>query len=170
MIVFFGFSLKANSAEAEGRFELALGPSIIEEGDDRMRPGLASHLGIGKEYFLRFYSWGRKFGPVKETSYLLVGAKNFPVFSTTWAFAHFGIAGLSEKTEISFSDDTTQNDAEINTNLGGVAGVHIRIEAVAPILLQFSWDSHIFLAGPNGAIFLANSRKQTISLGLGLRL
>ena len=135
-----------------------------------MRPGIATHLGIGREYFLRFYSWGRKFGPVQEKTYMLAAARNFPMFSTKWAFAHFGIVALSEKTEIIFTDDTTQNDAETNTNLGGLAGLHLKVEAVAPILLHFSWDSHIFLAGPNGALFLANSRKQTISIAVGIRL
>ena len=170
MILILMGSIKVESVFAEDLFELGAGPAIIEEGDDRMRPGIATHLGVGKDYFFRFYSWGRKFGPVKETSYMLAAARKFPVFSSTWAFAHFGVAALSEKTEIKFSDDTTQNDTENNTNIGGVAGLHLTVDAISPILLQFSWDSHLYLAGPNGAIFLANSRKQTISLVLGLRL
>lgn len=150
-------------------FEIGAGPAVIEEGDDRFRPGAMAHIGFGHNVFGRFYGYGRKFGPVTERTWMVSLQKGFPMFGVSWIHLTLGATIMDEYTELKYSDGEG-NTSSHSYNLGFIGGVHFPIPAVSPIYFELGWDSHLFLAGPNGGLFLATGRKQAFSVGLGVRL
>ena len=162
----------AHSADKNGErkgIEVGAGPVAIDEGDDRLRPGAMAHIGFGNNLFGRFHGYGRKFGPVMERTWMLSLQKGFPMFGVNWIQMTLGGTLMDEYTELKYADGEGNTSAH-SYNLGFVGGVHFPILAVSPIYLELGWDSHLFLAGPNGGLLLATGRKQIFSLGLGVRL
>lgn len=158
-------------------WEVAAGAAAIEEGDDRMRPGASLHLGVDGDYGAHVYYWGREFGPVKETSYLLGIVKRVPVIGSKLFHAKFGLAALNERTAFAFDAadtaglDSDRSQPENNYNLGAALGMAINLKiGSGPLFFSVAWDSHIFAAGLSGAIFLSSGRKQALTLLMGLSL
>ena len=151
--------------------ELGLGLSAIEEGDDRLRPGVMLHTGY-KRWMGRFFYYGRKFGPVTERTYLLSATRKFDLyrmFGINFLRAGIGAAIMDESIEISFAGDSKNSDSEHNFNLGFNFGIYGNIPIPGPVFVRLSMETHLFLAGQAG-ILLANGRKQMITLASGIRL
>lgn len=144
----------------------------MEEGDDRIRPAAALHLGLNEDFSGNAYYYGREFGPVKEETILLNFVKSWQVFKSQFLSAHFGPCVMDEKTSIHFeSADSEEDRAEDNLNAGAVYGIAWSLpKNQGPLYLAVSWDSHIFAAGINGGLLLSSGRKQAISLVGGMKL
>ena len=150
--------------------ELAVGLSAFEAGDDRQRPAIMGHYGFDEEYFARGYLYGRAQGPVTERGYLVAAKRHLDVFrmlDMRFLKGSLGIVGLVETTEIKFSDSPSDNDEEISYNLGGAFGLHARAPLKSPVILEFSWESNLFLAGEAG-ILLAMAHSQYLSFVAGI--
>jgi hypothetical protein len=166
-------SLPASAAA----FELAAGFALIEEGDDRTRPGIAVHAALTDFYMARAYYYGREFGPVREETYLLAAGRRFGLFKSNYVVANVGVCAMDERIKLSFDD--TDNSAvgpsrdrtEENFNFGGTFGISAGLpKSASPLYVGVSWDSHVFPAGLAGGLFLSSGRKQTISILMGAAL
>ncbi len=148
-------------------FELGLGFSAIEEGDDRFRPGILVDMSSGEVWRSRAYYYGRKYGPITERTMLISVYRYLDimrVFNTNFLRASVGGVVMNERTELDFKED--EDEVENNFNLGATIGVHTYIKIGDSFFVQGSVESHLFLAGLGG-ILLANGRKQMISLASG---
>lgn len=147
----------------------AVGLLLVEESDDRPRPGIMLQLG-DKNYESRFFYYARTFGPVVEHSWLLTFANNFPLPIMKHLFGSMGFVLLQESTYISFaSRDRDFNTREDRFNLGGYLGLHWTYQYWNRWFLQFGWDASLFPAGTTGGILLATGRKQLITFSTGYR-
>jgi hypothetical protein len=154
-------------------FEAAAGFAAVEEGDDRVRPGAALHLGINDFYRGRVYYYGREFGPVTEKTYLVSFSRRWGLFRSNAFQASLGMAAMNESITLEFDgEDAVEDEDENNYNLGAAFGVSwaLPVKATAPFYMSASWDSHVFPAGLDGGILLSSGRKQTISVILGMAL
>lgn len=158
-------------------YELAAGFALVEEGDDRVRPGLAVHAALNDMYLARGYYYGREFGPVREETYIIAAGRRFGIFKNNFFIANVGACVMNERITLKFdAGDATpsgvgQNRGEDNYNIGGVFGVALTLpKGLSPIYTSLTWDSHIFPAGLNGGMFLSSGRKQTIAIQLGVAL
>ena len=150
--------------------ELAVGPGVAEEGDDNLRPTISAHFGLDDRISGRLFVWGRTYKPVTERTILIAGHYRAPIFGVSWWTAHVGAAMLNEYTAIEYDDYSgNQNKSENNFNFGAVFGSVAQVPVSGPLLMQISWDAHVFPAGIAG-ILLSYARKQTISIGLGAKL
>lgn len=146
-------------------FEIAAGFAAVEEGDDRLRPAAAVHVGFPRDFEGNLYYYGREFGPVKEQTVIVNFVKSWDVFNSKFLEAHFGPCLMDEKTDVSFDgEDSEESQSEDNLNAGAVYGINFALPKAGPLYLAASWDSHIFAAGINGGLLLSSGRKQTISL------
>lgn len=158
-------------------FELAAGFALIEQGDDRGRPGLAVHGAFNEFYLGRGYYYGRDFGPIREDTYLLAFSRRFGLFKSNYISGHVGACAMNERITLRFrAEDSTdagagRNRSEDNYNVGGVFGITAALpKSASPLYAGISWDSHVFPAGLNGGLFLASGRKQAVSIYLGAAL
>lgn len=154
------------------------GISVVDEGDDRPRPAVHLQVGAKDRFQGRAYAWGRTFGPVAEQTILLAGGAEFGLPKLSKALSGvIGPALLWERTTIDPAESpdgaedveggqaTTRDD---NGNLGLLLGVHYR-PSKGPFLIDFGWDSHIFLAGVAG-LLLTTARRQALSISFGVTL
>lgn len=157
----------ANAAEA------SVGFAAVEEGDERIRPGLALHLGWSEFYTSRLHYYGREFGPVREQTWLVSFNRRWGIFKSNTTTASIGLAAMDEHIRIHYAaaEDAAFNEDEHNYNAGLAFGVAWSLpKSAAPLNLSVSWDSYLFPAGLNGLIFLSTGRKQTISVTMGVML
>lgn len=152
-------------------FELGAGFAAVEEGDDRVRPGMSLHVGVNEFYASRLYYYGREFGPVREETYIASFVRRWGVFKSNAVTANFGFALMDERTQLEFEGtDASENDSEDNYNVGAAMGIAWSLpKGTGPLYASVSWDSHVFLAG-TGGLLLSTGRKQTISLILGMAI
>jgi hypothetical protein len=171
VLVLFAASPVFAPAPAQA-IELGAGFAAVEEGDDRIRPAAALHLGLNNDWAGNAYYYGREFGPVKEETFLLNFVKNWSIFKSKFLAAHFGPCAMNEKTTLTFDDEfKDENRSENNFNAGAVYGISWSLpKSQGPLFLSVSWDSHIFAAGLNGGLLLSSGRKQTIALVGGMTL
>lgn len=158
-------------------FELAAGFAVVEEGDDRIRPGVSLHAAFNDFYMTRAYYYGREFGPVREETLLVSASRRFGILKNNLIVANLGACVMNERIALKFdATDATQtgvgrNRAEDNYNVGGVFGVALTLpKNTSPVYTSLTWDSHVFPAGLNGGLFLSSGRKQTIAIQLGVAL
>lgn len=149
-------------------FEMAAGFAAIEEGDDRIRPGVMLHMAPNSFYSGRFYYYGRDNGPASERTFLLSADRRVGVKSSKYLEATYGIALMNEQINLEFADSDAFDASENNYNVGGHLGIQADLPAPGPLHMSVSWDSHLFLAG-QGGLFLATGRKMTISLMMGAK-
>jgi len=155
----------SGSAQA---FELGMGFSAIEEGDDRFRPGILLDMSHGETWRGRIFYYGRKYGPITERVVLVSAYRYLDVmkmFNNSFLRASVGGVVMNERTELDFRED--EDEVENNFNMGVVIGVHTYTRIGESFFIQGSMDSHIFLAG-EGGLLMANGRKQMISLASGV--
>lgn len=152
-------------------FEVAAGFGAVEEGDDRIRPGLGLHMGFSDALAGRVHYYGREFGPVREETYIVSFMRRWALFKSNTVTAGFGGAVMDERTTLTFEgDDETASDSEDNYNLGAVLGISWSLpKDTSPLYASVSWDSHVFPAGMGG-LLLSTGRKQTIMLMIGAQL
>jgi hypothetical protein len=168
---FWGTLLSVMPSLGEAKtFEAAAGFSAVEQGDDHMRPAAMLHLGITPFYSARAYLWGRDFGPVKERTTLLSFNRRVPVFKSNAVVASFGLALMDEMIALEFEDeaDSAYNTTEHNYKAGMAIGLSWSLIDTGPLYATVSWDSHLFPAGANGAVFLVTGRKQAVSVAMGV--
>jgi len=148
--------------------ELAPAFGAVDESDDNLKPviGLKSVLGA---YSASLWYWGRKFGPVRESSFLVTGSKYFHPFRWKPVRTEVGLAGLSETTSLTYTELKNENASETFLNLGVYFGVSSSMQ-MGLVDLSVSWQSALFPAGLSGGIFLATGRKQVLSLSAGVDL
>lgn len=160
-------------------FELQAGFAAVEEGDDRMRPGAALHVGFNEFYQGRMYYYGRELGPIREETYLVSGGRRFGLFGSPSVTASIGAAMMNERVVVDYGDanpdgtpvDPDQERREDNYNVGAAFGIAWSLpKSARPLAFTVSWDSHVFPAGVAGFFFLSSGRKQTISLTAGVAL
>lgn len=149
-------------------FELGLGLSAIEEGDDRIRPGMLLHASALDVYSSRLFYYARKFGPVTERTAIVSAYRHIGIFrmlNNTFLYGGVGIAIMNEQTVIDIpGDHVTEN----NPNLGFTFGLHGDLPIKGPVFIRASMESHLFLAGMAG-ILIANGRKNIISVTSGVK-
>lgn len=164
-------SLAGKAAAPAYGFEIGAGFAAVEEGDDRVRPGLGLHVGYTDFYASRFHYYGRAYGPVKEETFLASFLRRWAVFKSNELSAGFGAAILNERTRLAFAGEAAAADkTENNGNLGVAAAVSWSLPKTAgPLFGSVSWDVHVFPAGLGG-IFLSTGRKQTVTFILGTAL
>jgi hypothetical protein len=148
--------------------ELAGGFAAIEEGDDRIRPGLMLHMAPHPFYAAKFYHWGRDMGAIKERSYMLSVDRRWATHRSKFFEAAFGAVLLDEQITIDFESNDDFDTDEHNYNLGGHFGMSMTPPIPGPLFMSVSWDSHVFLAG-QGGLFLATGRKMSVSLIMGAK-
>jgi hypothetical protein len=149
-------------------FELGLGMSAIEEGDDRLRPGILLHASAWDQYSSRLIYYGRKFGPVTERTLIISAYRHLDIFrmlNNRFLYGGLGLAFMNEQTVIDLPGD---KDSENNPNLGFTFGLHGDIPIKGPIFIRASMESHMFLAGLAG-VLLANGRKNVVSITSGVK-
>lgn len=154
-----------NQASAQ---EIAAGFSAIEEGDDRIRPGVMVHMAANPFYSGRLYYWGRDMGAIKERTYLLSVDRRWGTHRSKYLEAALGAALMDEQIEVDFSSTDEFDASEHNYNLGAHFGVTMTPPMPGPLHFAVSWDSHVFLAG-QGGLFLATGRKMTLSVMMGAK-
>lgn len=164
-LLFLALLGKASPAHA---FEVGAGLTAVEEGDDRIRPGVGLHVGFNDFYAGRIYYYGREYGPVKEQTFLASFMRRWSVFKSNTVTAGFGGVLMDERTALTFDgEDTALNETENNYNLGAAMGIAWSLpKSSGPLYASVAWDAHIFPAGIGG-IFLSTGRKQTITLIIG---
>lgn len=152
-------------------FEVAAGFGAVEEGDDRIRPGLGLHMGFNDFYAARIHFYGREFGPVREETYIASFQRRWGLFKSNTVTAGFGMAVMDERTKLTFEDDAeAESETEDNYNVGAVMGISWSLpKTSSPLFASVSWDSHIFPAGMGG-LLLSTGRKQTITLLIGAQI
>jgi hypothetical protein len=154
-------------------FEAAAGFTAVEEGDDRIRPGAALHVGINDAVTSRLYFYGRENGPVREETYLASVNRRWSLFKSDSVTANIGLAVMNERIKLDFdkAEDEAFNEDESNYNAGLAFGVAWSLPKTAgPLYMTVAWDSHLFPAGLNGLVFLSTGRKQTITVAMGVAL
>jgi hypothetical protein len=147
--------------------EVGAGLSAIEEGDDRLRPGVLAHVSDPEIGFVRLHHYGRTFGPIVERSYIISANRELDILRSLGneiLYAGLGFAALIEQTQIRVQNDSV---SEMNYNLGFNVGAYARIPLPQPMFMKIGWESHIFPAG-FASILLSNGRKQVISLVTGV--
>jgi hypothetical protein len=151
-------------------FEVGVGFSAIEEGDDRVRPGAMLHLGLSPFYSVRGYLYGRDFGPVKERTTIFSFNRRMGIFKSNALQASFGLALMDEVVTLKFEDDddSSYNTTEHNYNAGTAFGISWSLIDSGPLFVTVSWDAHLFPAGLNGGLFLVAARKQSIAFAMGV--
>lgn len=155
--------------DAAQAWESAFGLVMIEESDDRIRPGLLLHLGL-KGLESQVFYYGRSFGPVQESTGILSLARSFPVPKMRDFFAATGLALLREDVRIDFGESYQEfNRDEQGYNLGLFFGLRWVNHFWKKWFLQIAWSSAVFPAGLSGGLFLATGRKQLIFSSLGYR-
>ena len=147
--------------------QVAAGVSTVDDGDDRLRPALLGHLGIGQAFYARYFYYGRKFATVTEKTHLGSLNYRFPVFGTAW-FGGVGLAQLAESTRIKDNTGVEEDIDETNYNTGIALGFFWS-PPIKPVMVTVGWESHLFPAGEAG-IFLSTGRKETLSVALGFQM
>lgn len=152
-------------------FDLSAGLAAIEEGDDRLRPGAALHVGLNQDYFMRGYLYGRTYGPVTERTSLASANYRFGFWGSAkdkGFLGALGVATLMEETTVKADPEGKEDDTVAKQfNLGMSFGASYRW-LFGSLETSVNWDSHVFLAGSAG-IFLSTGRKQAISLLTGIQ-
>lgn len=150
------------------RWQVGVGLTLLEEGDDRMRRGLWTNIEKDDRYAKLYYSY-RSFGPVEEETYLLALDQSYPLPYLRRVFFHVGGALLSEKTRIYYSDLAPSSSAQRSDtryNIGLTTGLQMRFRLSRYYNLKVAWETALFPAGLFAGLFLASGRKQFISIGL----
>ena len=163
----------ASKAPVAQALVMAAGGAAVEQGDDRIEPGVAAYVGLTDNLGVTAYGYGRSYGPVKQTSILTAAMYRLPIFKSSIFGARAGIALLDERTTLKYSQSTyaSYNESKDAFNAGGAFGLTMGLPHKGPGLhFELSWDSHLFPAGPEGAVFLVSGRKQTFALVMGVQL
>src|SRR4051794_18208435 len=119
LVVFCLLSLPVNKALGM-EFSLGGGLSSVEEGDDRHRPAIVGHFGLGGNYFSHLYYYARKSGPVTERTVIISANYTldlFRQFSFDFLKANLGLCAMDEQTEIKFPGDSENSETENSGNL-----------------------------------------------------
>lgn len=155
------------SARKALAIEIASGVSSVDEGDDRLRPAFVAHLGVGDNFYARYFLYGRKFSTVVERTQM--GSLNYawPLFKGSWR-AGLGIVELSESTTINDPDSSEPIVSETNYNTGMSFGL-FWVPSIKPMHVSIGWESQLFLAGQAG-LFLSTGRKESFSFVLGFAI
>lgn len=170
LFVFITLS-RATAYAQEQTFDLQLGLSALEEGDDRYRPGFHIHFGWNA-YSLRYFFFQQSFGPVRQRTHLLTGSRSFPIPGFEILSARFGLATLLENTRIRYASDIDQRfDRDQNPfNLGFLLGICWEYKNNGPLRLQAAWETALYPAGLIGGLLLSTGRKQMLSFSAGVAL
>lgn len=142
----------------------------MEEGDNRLRPGVLASISHGT-WDGRVYYCARSYGPVLEQLTLLALTGSFSLPSVSWLSARYGLGLLEEHTSIHYSNtmDQGKSRAESRYNLGVALGLRASFIISGDVYVEGGWDSYLFPAGLSGGLFLATGRKEVIYLGSGIR-
>ncbi len=152
--------------------EAGLGITALDQGDDRTVPALSLKVAPNQDFIGYTHYHGVTLGPAHLDLLLVSGARRFNVFRSGFLTAQLGASVLLERVVIQYdsSADADHNDSDLSGNIGGNFGIAINMFPASKLMdLSLSWDSHVFPAGIGG-IFLANGRKQTITLTMGAHL
>ena len=159
-------------ASASQAFELGLGIGFLESGDDRWQPAGRLEFIADKGIRGDLTAHQMIFGPITQTTVIVSGGKEFKVFWPEHLRASVGGVYLQEITELEFGAgvDPAMDRHEVQHNLGAQFGLHLRNNFKGPVTFGFSWQSHVFLAGPAAGLFLATGRKQVLTFSGGFHL
>jgi len=149
-------------------FELALGVSTVEEGDDRLRPAALFHLGLTDSLYANTYIYGRTYGPVTEKTFVSSFNYRFALYKKDSAlYGSLGATTLVENTSIEASEVSGNEDIDKKQYNFGMAFGFSFIVPMDLIYISFNWDSHVYPAGVAGILF-ATGRKQMMSIATGV--
>ena len=154
-------------------YEASVGFAAIEEGDDRIRPGLTFHFGLAPLYYSRLHLWGRDHGPIEERAYLLSGGRRFSLFDSDLLQAQVGATLMYQGVVVNYDsrqETAADERSEGDFNIGPALGIGVVWPDVDPLYLAVHWEGHLFPAGLDGGILLATGRKQVLSLTVGMTL
>lgn len=161
---FIALAIATPTAQA---FEIAGGIGAIEEGDDRHRPAAIFHLGFNESVYTRIHSYGRKHGPYEEQAHIFSLNYRFPIYGKNSPLtAGIGGSFLSEKITYKATSAAEESDELRKYNFGASFGLGYTLQFKI-VYVNFSWDSHVYLAGDSG-LFLANARKGIIGFTTGV--
>lgn len=172
MLFVFFLSLFAPNAFA---FGLAVGLAGVEEGNDKVRPAIGLRLSWSEAWVTDGLYYGRDFGPVHETAYLLGLARHLPIAKSKFLYATFGLCLLSERTVIdgggaADAEGRRGDLSESSWAPGVTVGVGSKLWSVGPFRSELIWTTHIFPAGMAGALLLTHGRKQEFFYASGVDL
>ncbi len=152
--------------------EAGIGASMLDQGDDRLVPALSVKYAPAKEWVGYAHYHGVNFGPAHMDVFIASGARRFNLDKSGYFSTHFGASLLFEQVVLDYDEpgDKSYNDTDRSGNIGGNFGVAVGLPpGSSPVDCSVTWDSHVFPAG-FGGLFLANGRKQTITITLGANL
>lgn len=156
-------------------FGVGAGLAAVDDMSDGAQPAAVFQLAWTNTTFTQLYYWGRDFGPVTERQGMLTLGmrKTFPGMS--FFAVRYGLVALVQKTSL-YDNASSRNrenapaaETETNYNGGGVLGIGVPY-ALGPVRMELNWDSHIFMVGGTGFIFLASARRQTLGLTFGVEI
>ncbi len=165
--LYLAISLVSFSAKSYS-FELAIGGSGVDEGDDRYRPATSLHIGYTPSVFTRVHTYGRKMGPFLERTAVTNLSYRFAALdSSSSIYAGIGASLLWEHTSYEPTDtSTTEADERNQYNFGTCFSLEYRVP-INTIYLSFIWDSHLFLAGEAG-LLMVTARKHFLGINTGI--
>lgn len=159
-LLFFPRTLKAAT------FNLGVGASALEEGDERWRPAQALHLDWQQSWSWQLLRYGREQGPITQEQWVSHVSYLYSLFQSKHLFAKTGISSSYQTLRIDRPEGELGERAAISTNLG----LHFGLQSFWQILpswrLQADWDNSFYL-NSRSWFFLVTARKQSLGLSIG---
>ena len=170
-IVYLFFSGLADLKAAPANAEIHARLGAIEETDDVLKPAVGAEFVVRDQFGLNLMYWGRSFGPVSETRYLISGYYSFvPIKPAKILRASVGLSILNEKTALEYGSSNIQYDrTDTEWNAGAFFGLDVSLYSDEDAKLKIFWESSVFPAG-QAIILLVTGRKQTIGMSVGMML
>jgi hypothetical protein len=165
-LIYFFFYLSHNAHAAQKNwFEFSAGPGVYLGSDDNQRYGLAVNSNIAEFFGVRYFSQGTRFENTKQEKYLLSALALLPnkLFGTSEIFyTPIGVSFLWEYTSVG-------KNKFLNRSLGLAVGIGTEIFKNSRFYVNTEWLVHIFSSGIS-TLYLATSRKQSLTVGIGFRI
>ena len=150
-------------------YDASIGPAILEEGDDRLKP--AAYVSFSaKDFGVHLFYNKNTYSPVHIQNTMIAITRPLPIVLYDQIHIDLGGTALYESVTINYQGEKPSFQKEQgNFNLGLFLSFSATYD-LDPFSLRIGWQSGIFPAGLTGGILLASGRKQYISFSLGLKL
>lgn len=171
LVVFMVFVCNILFVPFAKAFHLGVGAGGVEEGDDRLRPYVATEVGLFNEFLnARLIAYGMKYSIVSQQSAIVsVSVRpTLPIASTKRFFANIGLWGLREITKLEATENA-DTQSETLVSYGILLGVRFKAIDAKYFYCSIDWDGHLYLPGA-AFVTLSTGRRQTIGLNFGISL